>query len=295
MRTFATSNNLKVWYARLDVDGIVRTWGKAAGAQAVRNFETAVLKAETKDQMKALAKLTHWVDGELRIVSDPPLIVPIEEVFSDIDARNIANSVRSVFRSYRRTLPGDRRHLLESYRLVHVARKVVGVGSVGTQAWVCLLLGRDDADPLFLQVKQALPSVLEPFLKKSTFSSHGQRVVEGQRLMQAASDIFLGWERGIGPDGQLTEFYMRQLWDWKASADIETMTPPVMGIYGQMCGWTLARAHARSGDRVAIASYLGTSHRFEQAMAAFARAYADQNDRDHLAFVTVTANATMKR
>jgi uncharacterized protein (DUF2252 family) len=294
MLTFATSNNLKVWYARLDVPAIARAWGRSAGARAVRNFDTAVLKAETKDQMKAMAKLTHWVDGELRIVSDPPLIVPIEEVLSDVDAERIADSVRAVFRSYRRTLQGDRRHLLESYRLVHVARKVVGVGSVGTQAWVCLLLGRDNADPLFLQVKQALPSVLEPFLTKSTFSNHGQRVVEGQRVMQAASDIFLGWERGLGADGQVSDFYVRQLWDWKASANIETMTQPVLGIYGQMCGWTLARAHARSGDRVAIASYLGNSRRFEDAIAAFANAYADQNDRDHLAFVRVMSNRTRK-
>jgi uncharacterized protein (DUF2252 family) len=175
--------------------------------------------------------------------------------------------------------------LLEDYRFVQLARKVVGVGSVGTRAWVALMLGRDDQDPLFIQVKEAQASVLEPFLAKSAFKDHGQRVVEGQRVMQAASDIFLGWERNIGFDGVPRAYYMRQLWDWKYSAVIETMSPQVMGVYGQMCGWTLARAHARSGDRVAITSYLGKSDRFDQAIARFARAYAEQNDLDYRALV----------
>jgi len=294
IRMFAGMKNLDVWYSRLDAASVIRTWGQEAGPKAVKNFEQNVLKAQSKDRMKAMARLTHRIDGELRIVSDPPLIVPIEEVFSDTDAQRVMEAIHGVLRSYRRTLQGDRRHLLESYRFVHLARKVVGVGSVGTRAWVALLLGRDDGDPLFIQVKEAEASVLEPFLGKSAFNNHGQRVVEGQRFMQAASDIFLGWERNIGVDDRPHDYYMRQLWDWKFSAVIETMAPLTMGIYAQMCGWILARAHARSGDRIAMASYLGGSDRFDQAIARFARAYADQNELDHRALVGAIANGRME-
>jgi uncharacterized protein (DUF2252 family) len=188
--------------------------------------------------------------------------------------------VRRMIRTYRRTLPHDRRHLLESYRYVHAARKVVGVGSVGARTWILLMVGRDDTDPLFLQFKEAQASVLEPFLGKSRYSQHGQRVVEGQRMMQAAPDILLGWERIITIDGEQRDFYIRQLWDSKGSAEIEVMDPSGLEAYGTICGWTLARAHARSGDRVAIASYLGAGDAFDRAMTAFAEAYADQNDRD---------------
>jgi uncharacterized protein (DUF2252 family) len=294
IRMFAGMTNLDVWYSRLDHAAVVNTWGQEAGAKFVKNLEQNVVKAQSKDRMKAMAKLTRRVGGELRIVSDPPLIVPIEELFSDTDAQAIMDSVHAVMRSYRRTLPGDRRHLVESYRFAHLARKVVGVGSVGTRAWVALLLGRDDQDPLFVQVKEAEASVLEPFLGKSAFTNHGQRVVEGQHLMQAASDIFLGWERNAGVDGRPHDYYMRQLWDWKLSAVVETMTPQILGIYGQMCGWTLARAHARSGDRIAIASYLGSSERFDEAVARFARAYAEQNDLDHRALVEGIATGRMQ-
>ena len=244
--------------------------------------------------MKAQAKLTRVVDGQMRIISDPPLIVPVEDVFSDVEAQLIEDMVYGSLRSYRRTLPADRRHLLESYRFVHLARKVVGVGSVGTRAWVALLLGRDDGDPLFLQVKQAEPSVLERFTGKSAYPNHGQRVVEGQRLMQAASDIFLGWDRVTGADGVKRDFYMRQLWDWKASADVDSMSPEVLGVYGRICGWTLARAHARSGDAIAIGSYLGTSETFDRAITEFADAYADQNAADHQALVDAIAAGTVE-
>jgi len=294
MRSFAAMKNLEVWYSRLDIAGIVRTWGREAGAQAVRNLQSAVLKAEAKDRVKAAAKLTHVVGAELRIVSDPPLIVPIEELFSDTDAQTVEDLVTSVFRSYRRSLPGDRRYLLESYRLVHVARKVVGVGSVGTKAWVGLLLGRDNQDPLFLQVKEAQASVLEPYVHKSAFASHAQRVVEGQHLMQASSDIFLGWEQNTSLEGRPIDYYVRQLWDWKFSADVDAMRPEVLGIYGQICAWTLARAHARSGDRIAIASYLGGSDRFDQAIARFAAAYAAQNELDHRAMTEAISNGRME-
>ncbi|HSS10479.1 MAG TPA: DUF2252 domain-containing protein [Acidimicrobiales bacterium] len=294
LRRFAGMTNLEVWYSRLDEAGIVGNWGQGIGAKVLKTFQQNVEKAQAKDRMKAMAKLTRRVDGELRIVSDPPLIVPVEEVFSDADAEAITEAVHAVLRSYRRSLPGEHRHLLESYRFVDVARKVVGVGSVGTRAWVALLLGRDDQDPLFVQVKEAEASVLEPFLGKSAFNNHGQRVVEGQHLMQAASDIFLGWERNPGMDGRPHDYYMRQLWDWKYSAVIETMTPQIMGIYGEICGWTLARAHARSGDRIAIASYLGNSERFDEAIARFARAYAEQNDLDHRALVEGIATGRMQ-
>jgi uncharacterized protein (DUF2252 family) len=294
MRMFAAMNNLDVWYSRMDEMTLMRNWGQDASGKMVRTLEQNVAKARAKDRMKAMAKLTRQVDGDLKFVSDPPLVVPVEELVSGHEAEVITDIIHSAFRSYRRSLPGDRRHLVESYRFVHLARKVVGVGSVGTRAWVALLLGRDEQDPLFLQVKEAQASVLEPFVARSAFKDHGQRVVEGQRVMQAASDIFLGWERNMGVDGVPRDYYMRQLWDWKFSAVIETMSPQLMGIYGQVCGWTLARAHARSGDRIAIASYLGKTDRFDQAMATFARVYAEQNDLDYRALVEAIATGRIQ-
>ena len=232
--------------------------------------------------MKAFNKLTTVVDGEVRIVSDPPLIVPLGELAEGTTREALTEEIRELFRMYRRSLQGDRRVLAESFRFVDIARKVVGVGSVGTRAWILLMLGRDDEDPLFLQVKEAQSSVLEPILGKSKFRNHGQRVVEGQRLMQAASDIFLGWIRNPrGLDGVSRDFYIRQLWDWKASVDLETIRPLGLQLYAQMCGWTIARAHARSGDRIAIASYLGKGEVFERALADFAVAYADLNEHDY--------------
>jgi uncharacterized protein (DUF2252 family) len=238
--------------------------------------------------MKAFAKLTHLVDGEPRIISDPPLIVPIAELADEagLDRDVITAGVLELFRGYRRTLQPDRKTLLEEFRYVDLARKVVGVGSVGTRCWILLLLGRDDGDPLFLQVKETGHSVLEPLLGRSQFRNHGQRVVEGQRLMQAASDIFLGWIRNKeGLDGRQRDFYVRQLWDWKTSVDLETILPRGLELYAQACGWTLARAHARSGDRIAIATYLGKGDIFDRALAEFAVAYADQNERDYATLV----------
>ncbi len=238
-------------------------------------------KARSKDSLKAFAKLTAMVDGEPRIASDPPLIVPIEDVASGDGRVELEGFVRGVLRSYRRTLSADRRRLLERYRYVHAARKVVGVGSVGTRAWIVLMLGRDETDSLFLQLKEAQASVLEPFLGKSAFAKHGQRVVEGQRLTQAASDIMLGWVQGAGLDGVNRDFYVRQLWDGKGSALVELMNPRAMNLYARICGHTLAMAHARSGDPIAIASYLGAGDSFDRALALFAEAYADQNERDY--------------
>ena len=221
-------------------------------------------------------------------MGDPPLIVPIEDVAGD--AVEVDEFLRGVIRSYRRTLPADRRRLLERFRYVHAARKVVGVGSVGTRAWIMLMLGRDETDPLFLQFKEAQTSVLEPFIGKSKFANHGQRVVEGQRLSQTASDIMLGWIRAADLAGVRHDFYVRQLWDMKGSAIVELMSPPTMTIYAQLCGQTLAKAHARSGDPVAIASYLGSGDSFDRAMTRFAIAYADQNERDYAALQEAVAS-----
>ena len=230
--------------------------------------------------MKAFSKLTEMVDGEPRIASDPPLIVPIEELASDAEQVQVEDFVQGVLRGYRRTLSPDRQHLLDGYRYVHAARKVVGVGSVGTRAWILLMLGRDESDPLFLQLKEAQASVLEPFLGPSAFANHGQRVVEGQRLIQAASDILLGWMRISAVDGVRRDFYTRQLWDGKGSAVIEAMNPAALTVYGRLCGRALAKAHARSGDPIAIASYLGAGDSFDRALSSFAEAYADQNEQD---------------
>ncbi len=286
MRDFATKSNLEVWYAHLDIEkNLAQLRGELTAAQ-MEKTEAVIAKARTKDSLRAFDKLTHVVDGQRRIISDPPLIVPLEELAEGRSWHEIEEELRVLFRDYRRTLATDRRRLLEQYNLVHFARKVVGVGSVGTRAWIALFLGRDDADPLFLQVKEAQPSVLEPFLGHSEYTNCGQRVVAGQRLMQAASDLFLGWKRvASGLDGRQRDFFIRQLNDWKGSAEVETMIPRGMAVYARLCAWTLARAHARSGDRIAIASYLGSGSVFDNAIAAFAELYADQNERDYAALV----------
>ena len=288
MRGFAAMNNLGVWYSRLDASDIVANLRAQKDKKQAKVAEKGIAKARTKDSMKAFAKLTHVVDGEPRIISDPPLIVPIAELADEagLDREAITASILELYRGYRRTLQPDRKTLLEEFRYVDLARKVVGVGSVGTRCWILLLLGRDDTDQLFLQVKETGPSVLEPLLGRSQFRNHGQRVVEGQRLMQAASDIFLGWIRNKeGLDGRPRDFYVRQLWDWKTSVDLETILPRGLELYAQACGWTLARAHARSGDRIAIATYLGKGDVFDRAVADFAVVYADQNERDYATLV----------
>jgi uncharacterized protein (DUF2252 family) len=294
MEEFAGMRNLDVWYAHLRVQAGLPRLRAMLDRASLKEAEKLVGKARTKDSMQAFEKLTHVVDGERRIISTPPLVVPVEELFSEEVVSNLFASMQSLIRTYRRSLLGDRRHLLESFRFAHIARKVVGVGSVGTRAWILLMLGRDDQDPLFLQAKEAQASVLEPFVGKSHYSQHGQRVVEGQRLMQASSDIFLGWERFTGPDGVARDFYLRQLRDWKGSWAPEAMIPEVMGVYAEMCGWTLARAHARSGDRIAISSYLGASEAFDRAIAEFSEAYADQNERDHAALTQAIATGKVQ-
>lgn len=287
IRTFAGMRTLDVWYARADVEELARRWGPTAARKQRKRFERDVAKARGKDSLRAFARLTEVVDGRPRIAADPPLIVPVEELAGTDD---LEEGIRSILRSYRRTLPRDRRRLLERFRYAHAARKVVGVGSVGTRAWIVLLLGAGDHDPLFLQFKEAQASVLEPFLGAGEFRNHGQRVVEGQRLMQSASDILLGWLRVSGFDGEDRDFYIRQLWDQKGSVVIETLDAGAMDAYGRLCGWTLAHAHARSGDAAAIAAYLGSSGKFDRALAAFADAYADQNERDYAALRAAVAS-----
>jgi len=282
IRAFGEMSNLDLWYARIDVDEIAAFQAQHGSQKERKQVERNVAKARSKDSLKALGKLTTLVNGERRIASDPPLIVPIEDVVADgMEPQELEEFVHGTLRSYRTTLTPDRRQLVERYRYAHAARKVVGVGSVGTRAWIVLMLGRDDGDPLFLQLKEAEASVLEPFLGKSRFAKHGQRVVEGQRLTQAASDIMLGWVRAIGSDGTRRDCYVRQLWDGKGSAIVETMSPKTMSLYAEICGHALAKAHARSGDAIAIGSYLGAGERFDRAMGRFAEEYADQNERDY--------------
>jgi uncharacterized protein (DUF2252 family) len=281
MREFAHMRVLDLWYARLHVDELFERWSAEGSARQVKRLDRNIAKARAKDSLRAWSRLTVLVDGRPRIISDPPLIVPIEELLDPERHDQLEQLLRGVIRSYRRTLSADRRRLLERFHYAHAARKVVGVGSVGTRAWIVLMLGNDDADPLFLQFKEAQASVLEPHLGASRFHHHGQRVVEGQRLMQPASDIMLGWIRTPGVDGAERDFYVRQLWDGKGSALVDVMEPDAFHAYAEVCGWTLAKAHARSGDAVAIAAYLGSGDAFDRAMAAFAEAYADQNERDY--------------
>ncbi len=282
MRELAGMSMLEVWYAHLDVDELLPRFRGLLDAKKTPSVWRAITKARAHDSFQAFNKLARTVGDEPRIVSDPPLIVPIEEFGVDLGSPHGGQWLGEIVRSYGRTLEPDRRHLLDQHRIVHLARKVVGVGSVGTDAWIVLLLDHAHDAPLFLQVKQAEASVLERFTTRSKYPNHGQRVVRGQRLMQAAGDIFLGWERTTRDDS-VRDYYIRQLRDWKGSADIAGMTPLGMDLWGRMCGWTLARAHARTGDRVAIASYLGRSDVFDRAMVKYAQAYADQNERDFLA------------
>lgn len=281
MATFASMRNLDVWYSHIDTDQITQAIRERGDKTALKRTEASLAKARTRDSMQAFSKLTTTTEDGPRFVSDPPLFVPVTEIASDVEADTLFDQLRAVIRAYRRTLTSDRRHLVEQYRLVDLARKVVGVGSVGTRAWVGLFMGRDDEDPLILQMKEAQPSVLEEYAGRSEYTSSAQRVVAGQRLMQANSDIFLGWQKVNGFDGKDRDFYVRQLRDWKGSIELEAMRPVGVSLYGQLCGWTLARAHARSGDRIAISAYLGSGDVFDRALVEFAEAYADQNEKDY--------------
>jgi uncharacterized protein (DUF2252 family) len=283
MREFAGLRNLELWYVRLDVNRLLTHFGDELSRGDRAAFDRRIAGASAKDHLRAMSKLTARVDGALRIVARPPRIVPVEALFPAAATEVLEQAMRIMLRAYRRSLPVERRHLLEGYRYRHMARRVGGIGSVGTRTWIVLLTGRDAEDPLFLQVKEAGRSVLEPYAGRSRVRNHGQRVVQGQRLMQVDGDIFLGWLRTSGLDGTPRDYHVRQLWDWKLGVDVEAMSPRRLSSYAVLCAWTLARAHARTGDRVAIAAYLGGGTVFDRAVAEFAETYADQNERDHAA------------
>jgi len=304
MASFAEMGTLAIWYAHLDEDELMKgarsagadaatTKAKRQAKRAEKSLRKGAAKAHTRDSLQALSKLAELVDGQYRIVSQPPIVVPVRNVEAayGLSADEIEQVIREQFRAYRATLQDDRRHLLERFEVVDLARKVVGVGSVGTRAFIVLLQGRDQQDPLFLQVKEATASVLEDHLPKSRHKQHGERVVCGQRMMQAASDIFLGWTKGADVT---RHFYWRQLRDMKASADVEAMAPVGLNFYAGICGWTLARAHARSGDPVAIATYLGDDDQFDRSISAFAKRYADQNERDYQAIAEAIRSGRME-
>jgi uncharacterized protein (DUF2252 family) len=295
IRRLAQLRDIDVWYARVDVDTLEQVLD-AVSSRRRRALSREVDKAEHKDSLRALAKLTQSEGDGLRIVSDPPLIMPVEDMLQDgDDPAEIEARIRGLIEAYRGTLHPDVRHLADRYHYVHLAHKVVGVGSVGTRCWIVLMRGRDWDDPLFLQVKEAGPSVLAQFSGRGRYRHQGRRVVEGQRLMQAASDVLLGWITAEGVvDGKQRDFYVRQLWDGKGSAEVETMDAEGLRLYATLCGETLARGHARSGDRIAIASYLGAGDRFDQAICDFALTYADQNERDYAAFAEAVESGRLE-
>jgi uncharacterized protein (DUF2252 family) len=281
MRHFAGESHLDVWYERLNASELVERFGGRLRAKDRIVFAKPFARARRKTSGRAVKKLTERVGGELRFRSVPPLLVPLRELFEGSAARDESDYVRELLSEYADSLDADRRYLFGTYRFVDMARKVVGVGSVGTRAWVFLLVGRDGKDPLVLQAKEAQQSVLEPHLGASEFENSGERVVRGQRMSQAANDIFLSWQRSADLEGVEHDFYVRQLWDWKASADLSTMDEWGLHAYTRACGWSLARMHARSGDRLAIAAYLGSGRVFDRAIVRFSSAYADQNELDH--------------
>jgi len=281
MAEFAGARDIDVWYSRVDSDELQQRLAPLLDAGRRKKFAGALAKARTRDNLQAFGKLTELVNVRLRIRPDPPLIVPLQDLLPETEGRDLAHEFRTLIRQYRTSLQSDRRALIERYHYLDMARKVVGVGSVGTRCWIVLLTGRDDDDPLLLQVKEATVSVHAEYVGKSRYANQGQRVVAGQRLMQQASDIFLGWQRTTGIDGVERDFYVRQLRDWKGSLTIEDLRPEGLGLYGEVCAWSLARAHARSGDRIALAGYLGSSAKFEHALADFAATYADVNEGDH--------------
>jgi uncharacterized protein (DUF2252 family) len=295
MRQFAALDNLSVWYAQFEVEALIETVSDQLTARMLKRTKRELAKAHTRDNMTAFAKLARPVGGSARIVDHSPLIVPIDVIAAGMSRDQLFDSLQAIVRIYVETLEVDRRTLLEQYELTDFARKVVGVGSVGTRSWIALLLGRDHRDPLFLQIKEAQASVLEDLLPRSQFDNHGRRVVAGQRLMQASSDILLGWLRVQSDDGEFArDFYVRQLRDWKGSAPVDEMVPDGMLAYGRACGWTLARAHARSGDRVAIAGYLGNGTQFDRALLEFAHRYAEHNARDYAALADAVATGRLE-
>ena len=286
MAEFAGMSRLDVWYARIQAEDIMNRWAGTADPERIASFQRVLAKGRKKTSAKAVSRYTTLgPDGDLQIISDPPFVEPIGQL-AGMDETDVRSAVQGILDEYRKSLPDDLKVLIDGYRVVDAARKVVGVGSVGTRCWIALLVGKDDpSDDLVLQFKEANASVLESVGSPSQYDNHGRRVVEGQRLMQASSDMLLGWTRVPGVDGVWRDFYVRQMWDWKTSPDLEAMDDLAMGVYARVCGWTLARAHARSGNRYAIAAYLGSGRTFARAMQEFADSYADQNQRDYEAFL----------
>lgn len=294
MWRFAGMRDLDVWYARADADMLKELAGGRLQARGRRKLSAELAKARGRDSLQAARKLTEVVGGRQRIISDPPMLSRLDDLMPGAEGVQIEELLRGLLTGYQRSLEPDRQHLLEQFGVVDMARKVVGVGSVGTRCWVVLLLGRDSGDPLFLQAKEASESVLAPYAGASRYGIQGKRVVAGQRLMQSAGDIFLGWERAQGMDGVQRDFYVRQLRDWKGVIDPSQMVPLGMRVFGELCGATLARAHARSGDRIAISAYLGRGDVFDRAISTFAEAYADQNERDHAALAKAARSGRVK-
>jgi len=284
MNQFAAMPTIDVWYSHIDLDDLLSQVKRQLQPAEYKRLTQDLAQARNRDNEHTFSKLTHIVDGAPRIVSDPPLVVPLSELYTKLEADRVLRILAEVKRGYLATLSNDRRQLLAGYQLTEGARKVVGIGSVGTRTWVMLLVGKDDTDHLVLQAKETERSVLEQFVGPSEFRYHGERVVSGQRLMQATSDIFLGWNRIREPDGKERDYYVRQLRDWKWSPDFTVLSVAALKVWGRLCGWTLARGHARSGDCIAISAYLGQSDSFDRAMVSFAEAYADQNEQDYAAF-----------
>jgi uncharacterized protein (DUF2252 family) len=287
MLEFAEMRNLDVWYARMSADELRQRLSTMADRASSKEAKKRLEKALRRDHLRAFERHLEITDGQPKFVSDPPVLVPAEELLVGEQRERYVEVIQTFLQKYRASLPPDRRTLMEGYRFVALARKVVGVGSVGTRAWVVLMEGRDANDPLLLQLKEAQPSVLAPYAGATTYECEGRRVVEGQRLMQAASDHLLGWYDLMALNGEHRDFYVRQLWDGKASIDVAHLTDKGLAVYGQSCGWTLARGHARSGDRVALAAYLGDDAGFDQAIAAFSTAYAATNEADHARLAAV--------
>ncbi len=299
MTVFATMSNLDVWYSHFEMDQALELFaashtGKKSNRKRVERARKMNDKAKGRTSLQAFSKMTVNTEGSPEFLSQPPVLIPIRDLMSEDQGDTVWETLGNTLGAYKRSLSDDRKHLLEQFEVVDVAHKIVGVGSVGLRAWVLLLLGRDSNDPLVLQVKQSQNSVLEPYVGRSKYRNHGQRVVNGQRLQQAFTDIFLGWTRVVGLDGETRDFYVRQLRDGKGSADLDRMPPNAMEVYARLCGWTLARAHARSGDRIAISSYLGASDAFEKSMDAFAETYADRNEQDYEKFAAAIASGAIE-
>jgi uncharacterized protein (DUF2252 family) len=278
MASYAAMRFLKVWYSRIDVDDVSRLFDTLQSKEAARHRRQDIAKARRRTSLKAFLKMCDLVDGHYRIRPDHPVIVrlPIELY------PGVLKELRSAVALYQGTLAEDRLEVLRRYYFEDFARKVVGVGSVGLEAFVMLLLGDRDDEPLFLQLKQAQESVLAPFAGQSQYQHQGERVVRGQRLTQAASDPFLGWTSSGEPTGTpVKEYYVRQLRDMKGSMSVPLMDPLQFDYYGRLCGWALARAHARTARATVISGYLGSSEDFDRAVADFAIAYADQNEKDY--------------